>query len=312
VLDSDEVLATAARFGVATLTFGRTGWLVEVQELRAAAPMGERRAVLSRPQVAVAEATPSPATETAAETAAIPPIYVAAIARAAEHLRHEGEVQPSTERVHVHVQIENTTLSLVVDPSTHVIDRAAFANAPHPGVMETFCALLESVPILDAADHGALRLELALRDERSHRTVAGIVTVQSLAPCFRLPTALVRAALAEYRTRTDFSECVSTHDPGPGASWRAMAAPERAAKIRTALDGFAKKRGGTPGAIELIAVEIDIRLVLRIDDALLSRCGARIVLDVEQALRHTIDPRLEVVLEEIRDRNRKRRLAVVE
>jgi len=52
--------------------------------------------------------------------------------------------------------------------------------------------------------------------------------------------------------------------------------------------------------------------VLRIDDALLSRCGARIVLDVEQALRHTIDPRLEVVLEEIRDRNRKRRLAVVE
>jgi hypothetical protein len=193
-----------------------------------------------------------------------------------------------------------------------VIERAAFTNAPHPGVMETLCALVEGMPILDAADQGTSRLELALRDDRAHRTVPGIVTPQSLAPLFRLPLALVRAALAEYRTRTAFRERVSTHDPGPGASWRAMTAPDRAARVRAVLDAFATKRGGTPGAIELVLIEIDIRLVLRIDEALLSRCGARIVLDVEQTLRHAIDPRLEVVLEEIRDRNRKRRLAVVE
>jgi hypothetical protein len=91
-----------------------------------------------------------------------------------------------------------------------------------------------------------------------------------------------------------------------------MTDAQRTARVGELLAAFAVKRGGTPGAIELIAIEIDIRLVLRIDEALLSRCGARLVLDVEQALRHSIDPRLEVVLEEIRDRNRKRRLAVVE
>jgi hypothetical protein len=52
--------------------------------------------------------------------------------------------------------------------------------------------------------------------------------------------------------------------------------------------------------------------VLRLDEALLSEGGPRLVFELEQALRDAIDPRLEVVLEEIRDRNRKRRLAVVE
>ncbi len=150
-LDSDEVLATAARFGVATLTFGRTGWLLEVQELRAAAPMVERRAVASRAKVAPATTTHAVA---AADDDAIHPIYLAAIARAAElgGRQHEGDVQPSSERIHVRVQLEDTTLALAVDPSTHVIERAAFTNAPHPGVMETLCALVEGMPILDAAD----------------------------------------------------------------------------------------------------------------------------------------------------------------
>jgi hypothetical protein len=47
-LDEDDVLATAARFGVATLTHGRAGWLVEVQALRDAEPVSERRTIGGR------------------------------------------------------------------------------------------------------------------------------------------------------------------------------------------------------------------------------------------------------------------------
>ncbi|HET6584541.1 MAG TPA: hypothetical protein VFG69_13860, partial [Nannocystaceae bacterium] len=43
MLDEDVVLAIAARFGVATLSHGRAGWLVEVEALRPAEAMLERR-----------------------------------------------------------------------------------------------------------------------------------------------------------------------------------------------------------------------------------------------------------------------------
>lgn len=309
-LDGDDVLDTAARFGVATLTHGRTGWLVEVQELRAAAPIVERRAVAPRVRAVVRDTTTNTTVDT--RPGAIHPAYVDAVARAAADLQHEGVLSADAGEVLLRAEDHGCTLSLVVDRETHVIRRAAFTDAPHAGVMERFCALVEGVPILDAADHGAARLELSLREHRAHRPVAGIVTPRSADPCFALPQALVRAALAEYRAQTGFADWISTHDAGPAAPWRAMSPADREAAVRTVLDTFVAAHGGRPGAVELVAVEIDVRLVLRLDDALLVDGGARLVFELEQALRDAIDPRLEVVLEEIRDRNRKRRLAVVE
>ncbi len=309
-LDGDEVLSTAARFGVATLTHGRTGWLVEVQELRAAAPTAERRAVAPRARAVVRGATTTTTTEISA--GAIHPAYVDAIARAAADVRHDGVLSADAGELMLRVEDHGSTLSLVVDRTTHVIRRAAFTDALHAGVMERFCALVEGVPILDAADHGAARLELALREHRGHRPVPGIVTPRSADPCFALPQALVRAALAEYRAQTGFADWISTHDAGPAAPWRAMSPADREAAVRTVLDNFVAAHGSRPGAVELVAVEIDVRLVLRLDEALLVDGGPRLVFELEQALRDAIDPRLEVVLEEIRDRNRKRRLAIVE
>jgi hypothetical protein len=91
-----------------------------------------------------------------------------------------------------------------------------------------------------------------------------------------------------------------------------MSPADRGAAVRTVLHTFVAACDRRPGAVELVAIELDVRLVLRLDEALLSEGGPRLVFELEQALRDAIDPRLEVVLEEIRDRNRKRRLAVVE
>ena len=109
-----------------------------------------------------------------------------------------------------------------------------------------------------------------LAQARGHRPVPGIVTPRSADPCFALPQALVRAALAEYREQTGFADWISTHDAGPAAPWRAMSPAGREAAVRTVLDTFVAAHGGRPGAVELVAVEIDVRLVLRLDDALLA------------------------------------------
>lgn len=318
VLDDDAVLATAARFGVATLTHGRAGWLVEVQELRTAQPVPERaaarpsrRAVVRVADGAMAPHSPSPGP--IGTTDLVSPIYAAAIAQASADVRHEGEPH-GIGGVGVHAVVEGTALWLDVDPATHVITRASF-TAPtdtQRGLMERLCGLIEGMPVLDAADHGVQHLELGLRDHWSHRPVPGIVTPRSADPCFGLPLALVRAALGEYREATGYREQRSAHDPGPGPRWREMGPAARSAEIRDVLDISAAAHGGAPGDITLVAIELDVRLVLRVHDTLLASGGPAMILAIERGLRAAIDPRLEVVLEEIRDRNRKRRLAVVE
>ena len=310
-LDADEVLATAARFGFATLSRGRAGWLVEVQELRPAEPVVERRSSAPKPRAVVRIATTPTAASEPGRTD-VHPIYAAAIERAAQDPQHEGAMSVSADLELVQVGERGVSLALAIDPESHGIRRAGFANAPtgHRGLMERFCTLLEGVPILDAADHATARLELALREHWADRPVAGIVTPRAADPCFELPLTLIRRALAEYRERTGYAERVSTHDPGPRASWRALAGTARQAAVRTVLDRFVAARGGAPDDVQLLAIEFDVRLVLRVGDRMLAGAGPGVVLDLERALRDAIDPRLEVVLEEIRDRNRLRRLAL--
>jgi hypothetical protein len=309
MLDEDDVLRTAARFGVATLTHGRAGWLLEVQELHTAE---------LEPRASTGKASAHPRTCTAApivvaEHDGIHPMYRAAIERCADEASHEGALvdEPGCERVEC---VRNgVSLALCVDPTTHCIRHAAFQGAPtgHRGLMERFCALLEGVPLLDAADHGVQRLELALREHWAERPVPGIVTPRAADPCFELPLALIRGALVHYRARTGYAERVSTWDPGPGAAWKATAAEARQAAIRSVLDGVVVARGGAAGDVQLLAIEFDVRLVLRVGDGIVA-AAPQLVFELERALRDSIDPRLEVVLEEIRDRNRLRRLAVVE
>jgi hypothetical protein len=62
-------------------------------------------------------------------------------------------------------------------------------------------------------------------------------------------------------------------------------------------------------AFSLVAIEFDVRLVFRAAPNLEL---PRLTMALERAIRHDIDPRLEVYLEEIRDRNKLRRLAIVE
>jgi len=308
-LDADAVLAMAARFGDATLTRGRRCWLVEIHDLHPATPV-----VAMRGPAIAAVAPASTTTPVARPThVGIHPLYADAIERAAADAHHEGRVPPSTDLDVLRVQAQGVELELAVDPRTHGIRHAAFTGAPtgHRGLMERFCALLEGVPLLDAADHAVIRLEFALREHWSRRPVPGIVTPRAADPCFELPLSLIREALAAYRARTGYADRTSTWDAGPSARWTALAPAERRDAIRAAVHPVLAERGRSIDDVEVVAIEFDVRLVMRIHAA--GDSGRpQLAMDLERAVRDAIDPRLEVVLEEVRDRNKLRRLAIVE
>jgi hypothetical protein len=208
---------------------------------------------------------------------------------------HRGQPASTAGGVTVTASVEQASLLLHLDAG-HTITAAGFDGQP-AALLERFCALLTGMPLLEAAQHGAIHLEAALRAP-GVRPVAGVVTPRAAHPMFALPTALIRQALASYRTRTGYSEHINRHDPGPGPAWREASAAQRSARI-AALAGE---------GVELVAIEHDVRLVFALPDALDGAARQPLLLDLEARIKRQVDPRLEVFAEERKDRNKLRRL----
>lgn len=302
-LDVDRALRTAARFGVATSRPTRDGLWLEVTALRPATLLVS---VPTAEPVALRAAAITPART----RELLPEVYRAAVERAATVAMHDIPLLADAGVQLVCGAIEDVTLSLAVDPQSSCIVRASFAGAAdrlEVGVLEALCTVIEGLPLLEAADHGVLRLERALREGSA--PVPGIATPRAVAGAFDRPHALLRDALANARGVLDIPALTSSFDPGPGPRWRSLDAAARADAIATTVATFTRAHALPADTFALVAVEHDVRLVFRAE----SVPGLpSLVMALERSIRADIDPRLEVYLEEIRDRNKLRRLAIVE
>jgi hypothetical protein len=282
-LDVAAVRALAAGYGHARILATDTDVVVAVAELHVAdtvwaAPVPEVRARVVAP---APHSTEHPRD-----------VYAAALA-AVTGFAHEGPPQ-SEGSITLTATAEGTQLFLAVDEATHTIRAAGFAGTPRP-LLECFCTVVTGLPLLEAAQHGVIHLEAALRAPGT-RPVAGIVTPRAAHPMFALPTALIRAALATYRARTGYAERTNQHDPGPGPAWRAASPAERAARIAAVV-------AEAGGDFTLIAIEHEVRLVFAAPGASPDR-----LFDLEARIRRAVDARLEVYAEERKDRNKLRKL----
>ncbi len=312
-LDAEGLLAMAARFGLATMRPVVGGMLIEVEGLTPAV-VGDATMAKPAPLTPAPAATPVPPRERMPIDAPDSP-YADALSRAIATARHDVPLLDESPRVVVHGEHEGATLTLAIDTATHCVDAAAFAGAVGKiqyGVLEGLCRIIEGLPIQEAADHGASRLEYAWRDSKSRSACAGIVTPRSAAPEFALAHTLVRAALQMYRDTTGFAEAHSDFDGGVSLHWRRLDTAGRRAMIAACCESFLAARNLDRDAFELVAVEFDARLVLRAHANVAGPNLPGLVMDLERTIRADIDPRLEVYLEELRDRNKLRRLAIVE
>ncbi len=309
--------ALAAQYGRSRVWVTAGALLVEVEELHARAVAAPE----AGGQVAPREV---PAPDPAARPApAAPPRVVArgdcyrqALRETAGPPQREGLASepPAAGGEPVEVEEDGLRLQLHVDRASHTVLQARFAGAGDPearALFERFCAVVEGLPLLEAAQHGVIRLEFLLRDRTQGPPVPGIVTPAAADPRFDLPQRLVRAALTDYRARTGYAETENRYDRPLADRWRAAATPERLQQLREVLDRLARAQGWAPEQVEVAAIEHQVRVVMVLDPALSRVAQGRALLIFERAIQEEIDPRLEVYAEERKDRNKLRRLAVV-
>jgi hypothetical protein len=238
---------------------------------------------------------------------AIGPAYRAAVVSAHERISHEGRVAGQADKELLEVAGDDgSTLMLLVEPSDHTIQAASHHGTPGPierGLMEALCSEIEEMPIQEASDHGAIRLEFALRDKAVSRPVPGIVTPRNADPAFRSIELLLRRALALYRERTALSATGNEFDPGPSQDWREMPQRIRLTTLTTASGEICESQGLPAHTVKINRIEHDVRVVVTIGAALEPSAKSSFLMRFEEGVKEKVDGRLELYLEEVKDAN---------
>ena len=259
------------------------------------------------------QTAPAPQPPAAAEgVSSIGPCYRQAVQDRLTRIVREQALADEEGTVRVEGSVEGVCLTLIVDPQTHVIRRAAHRGATGPvaqTLLDGLCELVEGAPIQEAGDHGVIRLEADFRDPSASPPVPGIVTPESADTAFRLPLTLIRGALQDYRERTNYRETGNEFDPGPSPKWRSLSDAERRARLARALLDICRKNGLAPNEVAVTAIEHDVRVVVELTGGLAAGDKQGHMIILEAGLKDMVDRRLELFLEELTDENRIRRLS---
>lgn len=269
-------------------------------------PAGRRAESRRLERVAVANHKPAKAGVLPRQPEAIGPLYAAKLK---PYLGKDGASLPEDAQGSQCLRAEMDELLLVCLCSQDgVIAKAGFSGARSPvlqAVMVALTGLLPGLTVQEAADHGAIHLEGRLRETITARPVPGIVLPVCADPMF----AWIEALLRRLRAGWSNSSTLNLYDLALSADWLAMTPAERMAKVAPVVADLAREQGLPDGAMVVVSAD-DLhptRISLQLPSVHADE-QYRLLILAERAMRKKVDPRLEVFVEELKDKNKSRRL----
>ena len=214
-------------------------------------------------------------------------------------ISHRKNLIPRDEWHMVRVENAGIMFEVQVNPKSSQIEDVAF-NGEVPteleAVLERFCLLIIGLPILEASDHGVARLELFLRGNTLPLPVRGILIPRAVDQRFGLLQDLMRNLLSEYRHIAGYSDHENYFDIGAGQQWLDYADQERREIVEAVCVSTLNKMGLDPTEIEILEIEYDVRILVRLSGTLakLETDKQALLMYLESAITEKIDSRLEV------------------
>jgi len=236
--------------------------------------------------------------------------YVAALRQAYQGPSQAGELSAQEGLELVHCTIKGVGLSVLVEPQRKIIQQAKWQGAEGPlevGMMNACCQVILGLSLLEAADHGVLRLEDYLRDERLRRPAAGIVIPEKVEPAFGLPLELLRGLLSDFRKRTGYDQTINFFVKAYSNAWQALDGAGRKQRLQESLDQFLKDRKLNPKLFEVLSLDEKGRVTLASEVEFGRDQKAQLLLQLERHLDKHLEENLHLYVQELEDKNSKRR-----
>lgn len=244
----------------------------------------------------------------------IAPAYRAALRERLGRLDHTGRLkQDSGSQQLLTIDQDGYTLSALIDTATQLIADACHDGPNEPvtrAVLDYFCEVLAGLTVQEASDHAGHHLIVRLTAPDAPRPVPGIVLPDNADGIFRLPKALARSLLAQWRVVSGYAGRENEFTTAPDSPWARLSAPQRADAVAAALDdGSAIPKD----SLQLVTMEPNIlghevRAVIAFAETVAPEDKPGLARRAELHLKRALDPHIELYVEELKDQNVIRRL----
>lgn len=196
-------------------------------------------------------------------------------------------------------------LKLSINPNTHIIDNAMVNECDYNpyklGMMRAFCTLIVGLPILEAQDHGVLRLENLLRDDVVH-PVKGIIMPGNSCELFEIPLHLIRVLYNQYSKEQNYYPLTNTYTPKEILEWKSLPINDREKIVFEKIKNFCMQHHIEEYEAKLIG---EMRVEFAADKEVYSSL-AKLLFDMEISIDKELGFSLEVMFTEKKDTNKKR------
>lgn len=183
--------------------------------------------------------------------------------------------------------------------------RHSGAKAELRGLLDGVCDLLPGRTFQEGADHALIRLEAKLRDHSVPAPVVGLLTPRNADPVFAQPLAMLRAAYKQWLAKSGAKPGWNFWDDTPAAAWSALSQEEKLRRSKDAVAAACKELSISTQGVEVLEVLGGCRIVLAANPETIKPTFAPQMLHLESRVKAKLDPRMEVQLESLEDRNRR-------
>lgn len=206
---------------------------------------------------------------------------------------------------------ERVTLTVAIAGAGGTIRQAVHHGASGPlarAVFDVFCRTIETMPIQEAAEHGAIYALHRIKDPGMLGPVKGILLPGNGIPILALPCRLVREIAANYCRNTGAKFDWNFYDRPFSLRWQALPRTDKLAEIAGLTARFRCAHGLGDQDIEILEIDKHDRLVVTFSDQVPIARKPELMMDLERDIRQRTGERIELFLEVVKDRSRLRRL----
>jgi hypothetical protein len=237
-----------------------------------------------------------------------------ALARALECVEREGDLPSIDDKARLYAARESgVSLTVAVssgDGPARVV-AARHRGAAHTwlrATFDSFCRLIEGLPLQEAADHGAIQLIDRLRDPQQPAPVPGILTPRNSGAMFAVVERLIRVIYAQHLVQAGEKPAPNHWNPRLPAGWAHMRKQDQIDLLKPVVTVQLQDEGLAFDDVWINDIQRGLRVTMSFGPGVPAPRKPELLMRIERRMRLETGARLEVYAEEMRDRNVIRRL----
>lgn len=234
-------------------------------------------------------------------------VHKAGIEKAAKNIRFEGKAQAGADQELFEASDSGVTLGVVINKKGIVVTakHQGAKETAHKAILDQMCEFLPGRPLQEGRDHVIIRIENKFRNPNIKWPVQGLVTAENTSSAFKLPQDLIRKVFKNYVEKDRVKVEWNFWDDPASDTWMNASKEQKMEKAQEVLRHAAQELGVDPKIVEVVDVVNHTRIMIGYNVNTIKLDFASKMIKMEKMAKELLEPRLELHLEDLEDRNKR-------